>query len=336
MSRCGGRKKPLWFKVLHGERGVALVTVLWVMTLLTVLVAEFAYSMKVETLAVRNFKNEVRALYLAKAGVNLALAEIMSGYRLVYLDDDGNVAFAGREATGIKMHARDRAVTLEAGTVKYSITDENGRLNINTSSRDTLAALLKKTGVSGSEVDAIADAMLDWRDADNDYRLNGAESDYYRSLPSPYAARNGPFESVEDLLLVKGMTPAVFYGSGNVPMEFGIEDDTGKNAAGEDYAGIARFVTTKGGGGININTAAEPVLESVYGRGRANEIMARRKTEGFFEQPIYGGAVTTNVFLIESTGESEKIRISVKAIAEKTAANEVKLIYWKEGEHASH
>ncbi|MBI5885125.1 MAG: general secretion pathway protein GspK [Deltaproteobacteria bacterium] len=294
--------------------------------------------MKVETLAVRNFKNETRALYLAKAGINLALGEIMSGYRIVYLDNDGNVAFAGRKAGVIKTPAGDRAVTLEQGTVKYSITDENGRLDINTSSRDMIAALLRKTGVSGSELDVIADAMLDWRDADSDYRLNGAESEYYMSLPSPYAARNGRFESVEDMLLVKGMTPAVFYGSGNVPLggDIDIEDNTGKNAVGEDYMGIARFVTAKGGGSVNINTAAEPVLESVFGKGRTNEILARRETEGFFEQPIYGGAVTSNVFLIESTGESEKIMISVKAIAEKTAANEVKLIYWKEGEHAPH
>ena len=53
---------------------------------------------------------------------------------------------------------------------------------------------------------------MDWRDKDNLHRLNGAEDDYYLSLPQPYKCKNGDFTSIEELLLVRGVTPEIFYG----------------------------------------------------------------------------------------------------------------------------
>ena len=61
--------------------------------------------------------------------------------------------------------------------------------------------------------ESIADAILDWLDEDDDTRLLGAERDYYSSLDPPYAPRNGPIGSIEELLLVREVTPALLFGA---------------------------------------------------------------------------------------------------------------------------
>ena len=69
-----------------------------------------------------------------------------------------------------------------------------------------------------SMTDEISDAILDWLDADDTPRDNGAESDYYASLTPPYAPRNGPIQSIEELLLVRGVTPQLLFGLDAAPM----------------------------------------------------------------------------------------------------------------------
>ena len=59
--------------------------------------------------------------------------------------------------------------------------------------------------------DEIAAAIIDWIDQD-DNTESGAETDYYATLDPPYAAKNGPFDTIEELLLVKGVTPEILYG----------------------------------------------------------------------------------------------------------------------------
>ena len=60
--------------------------------------------------------------------------------------------------------------------------------------------------------DDVADAILDWIDADDNPRPNGAESQYYLGLPLPYVPRNGPPVTIDELLLVRGVTPELLYG----------------------------------------------------------------------------------------------------------------------------
>src|SRR5204863_8122504 len=93
---------------------------------------------------------------------------------------------------------------------------KSARLNINTvlladnaQQGNAKKILLGLPGMT----DTIADAILDWIDPDDDQRDTGAERDYYTSLDPPYAPRNGPLGSIEELLLVKGVTPALLFGA---------------------------------------------------------------------------------------------------------------------------
>ena len=105
-----------------------------------------------------------------------------------------------------------------------------------------------------SEPMAIINSIKDWLDSGDDDAitgLSGAESDYYQDLDPPYASRNGPMPDANELTLIKGITPELFYGSPEKP-------------------GISQFLTVHGVSGsgtsfnypgrININTAELPVL----------------------------------------------------------------------------
>ena len=92
------------------------------------------------------------------------------------------------------------------------IGNESGKINLNHADAATLKMLLSAFDLDEDEKSVIADSILDWRDANDLHRLNGAEDEYYRSLKVPYECKDGDFDSVEELLLVRGVTEALFYG----------------------------------------------------------------------------------------------------------------------------
>ena len=100
--------------------------------------------------------------------------------------------------------------------VRYGLEDESTRLNVNAllmadklmenAGRDLLM------GLPGMTED-VADAILDWMDEDDEAREYGCESDYYQGLSPPTIAKNGPLDTVEELLLVRGVTPQLLFGT---------------------------------------------------------------------------------------------------------------------------
>ncbi|MGI9472219.1 MAG: general secretion pathway protein GspK [Rubripirellula sp.] len=125
------------------------------------------------------------------------------------------------------------------GGIRFGLQNESARLNVNAlialenSSAGLLASVLTATADSESSEDElasdniavsllltlpgmtedIADAILDWIDEDDEARDYGAEAEYYTTLPTPYSPPNGPVLSVEELLLVRGVTPTLLFGA---------------------------------------------------------------------------------------------------------------------------
>ena len=89
--------------------------------------------------------------------------------------------------------------------IRYGVTDQSGKININTADADTLLALPNMTN-------ELVDCLLDYRDQDNDPRPDGAEQEYYSGLDHPYSIKNGPVITLEELLLVKGFNGRIIYG----------------------------------------------------------------------------------------------------------------------------
>ena len=227
----------------HGDKqGIALILVIWILAILMVIVLSFAYMTKVESGSTISFKEGVEEKFIAEAGVERAAEEIM--YRKINL---GVPIEEGKEGNIWKTDGTPNTFTVGDGTCLVRIIDESGKLDINKVPDIVLKGLLIDVGVKDEDADTIVDSIEDWRDADDLVRLHGAESDYYMSLPVPYKAKNADFESVEELLLVKGMTPEILHG-------------------GEKQSGLADFVTVYSDSAqINVNAASKEVLMAIPG-----------------------------------------------------------------------
>lgn len=300
-----------------GQKGFAMVLVLWVVALLMVIIPVFVHSMRSESTALLNTADSTTAHALALAGVEAAINELTADFSIVSKGDEGLVLLE-RAAGGLKPLPSEREFTLGNGLVSYTIEDERGRININTAGRDVLDSLLRLTGVQAPERDIITDSILDWRDENHEFHLNGAEDDYYASLPHPYGAKDGPADFKEELLLVKGMTEAVFYGK-----------ETG--AAETQRGGIRPHITIYGDNRLNLNTASTEALEAYYGKGIASEIILKRQSEGAITIPVNNGLVTSDTFTIESTGEYNGMRYTVEAIViKKPGAGGIANLSWRD------
>ena len=261
------------------QDGMALVLVLWILMLLTVLAFEFSAMTRTEAKVTLNQRESTEAYYLARAGIYKAIAELS---RPVSTEPDEKEDFTTSnplpdtdplEAPWMA-DGRPYEVTLGNGTAEVRIFDEGGKININAANGSTLRELFSRLrldrGISG-----MVDPILDWRDPDSNYHRNGAEDTYYLSRPEPYHAKNGPFDTMDELLWVKGMTADVFYGSdpepgrlgrtGLVdvltasldakPVKAGSSDDDEEDGDEEE---LMQFK-------VNVNTAPPEVLMSIPG-----------------------------------------------------------------------
>lgn len=307
--------KALMLTFRNESGGVALILVIWIMVMLVALVVEFSYSMRTEINITRNFKEEEEAYQLALAGIEKAKMEILAvnDLRKMYIDENNQLIFNPDE------DKPERRGDLGRGSFEYTITDDDGKLNLNTASASQLRYVFLGSGVDTDDVDTIVDSILDWIDKNDLHRLNGAEEDYYRSLDRPYSCKDGFFSTVGELLMVKGMKPEILFGSKDR-----------KNEDEQSYAGVAQYFTVNGSNIININTAPPVVLEAVLGPAVAENILAQRET-GPVQRPVGGGKVSSEIFTILSTGRNAdgSVRRSVAAVVQRKADN-MKVLYWND------
>ena len=300
------------------EKGaVALILVLWVMVILMAMVVQFTYSVRTDFNITRNFKEEEEAYQLALAGIEKAKAEILSMKNPadMYMNEEGVLVFNEEEEEGEESPVREG--TLGRGSYSYIIEDEDGKLNINTATVAQLKYVFLKSDIDITEVDEIVDSIIDWRDKNDLHMLNGAEEDYYRSLPEPYSCKDGKFDVLDELLLVKGMTEELFYGSEATDDEEIIE-------------GVAKYFTVTGSNTVNLNTASMIVLETFFGNKLANDIMNQREA-GRVTRTIASGKLFSDFFNIISTGTNidGSIRRSVKTVVQRKSEG-LEVIYWND------
>ncbi len=177
------------------QRGVALVLVLWVVTLLSVIAGNFAFSMRSEAQIARNLLSTAQAQALADAGVQRAWYELM------------------KPSTDIKRWQGNGVVheyMLEGAMLRVSIQDESGKIDLNVASDPLLMGHFKSVGLGEEDSVALLDVIRDWRDDDKLKRLHGAEEDDYRLAGKNYVPSNSPFGTVDELRRVQGMSPDLY------------------------------------------------------------------------------------------------------------------------------
>ena len=192
--------------IAAGERGVALIVVLWIFIFLFVVAFEFSTSAREEASAAHRFNDETEGYYLAVAGFERGLYDFLNQQAR---RRDGP---STRRKKTTYSTASGASILSARGVFRVRLVDEGGKININRVSEETLRRIFTNLGIDGARRDTLVDAIMDWRDEDELHRANGAENDYYASLAPAYTAKNGPLDSVDDLLWIKGMTRELFFG----------------------------------------------------------------------------------------------------------------------------
>ncbi len=178
----------------HCCRGIALIAVLWVCTSIAVLAAGFAYSLRSEARLNTSVVERIRAATAAEAVVQRLLT-------MLAMARQGGLDNAPRQS--YELH-------FDSLTVKAELISEAGKIDLNAASKTLIQSLLRRASKVVDRLDenqarALADAILDWRDADSRRRAQGAEKPAYQALGLP-GPRNQPFLSVSELRQVLGMT----------------------------------------------------------------------------------------------------------------------------------
>ncbi len=330
----------------RNQGGIVLILVLWVLVLLTALATEFAFSMKMEVNTTRNYKEDIESYHLAKAGIQLAMAEILTEVRFHSSNEELGLLLGIPNESSKSGNTNDNLETVDElnkknsknfqdegeeeldymviqrkdiplghGTITYSIEDENGKIGINNASRDALVKVLTQSGMEvGQERDTIADSILDWIDADDNHRINGAESDYYRRQDPPYKTKNGRLDTLEELLKIRGVSEEIFFGN---------QDKGGK------YLGLENFFTLYPVSAVNPNTASEEVLSALFTEDKVKEILAAKEEKGYYSN------TTSTIFKINAVGKinNSNTQHSISAIIEKrrwAGKNSLLVHYWND------
>ncbi|MBL8851482.1 MAG: general secretion pathway protein GspK [Planctomycetaceae bacterium] len=216
---------PLTSALVAGSSrgGSALIVVLVLIVMLSLAAYSFSERMITENESSEYALKQAQARACAESGIEYAAlmldAEEDPEQPLALYHDPA--MFAGVSLTGSSSQVAGRFTFVapyendSTGTrVRAGLIDESAKLNLNAISSfelDEDQEQLLMMNIPGM-TEEIADAILDWIDEDDDQRISGAENDDYESLSPPYTARNAAIESLDELLLVQGMTPLLLYG----------------------------------------------------------------------------------------------------------------------------
>jgi type II secretory pathway component PulK len=230
------------------RRGVVLLAVLVVLVLLTLAAYQYNELMMAENRASYSYTQSLQARALADSGVHYVAGLLSDPTNITNLGGNlfdnptvfQNIAVATSNSTGrgrfsivaLTSLAAPDDVNSQSQPYYFGLIDEAGKINLNA------LMLIDPSGNTGYNIlmtlpnmtQDIANSILDWLDPDDTPRTAGAENDYYSSLDPPYQCKNGPLDSLEELLLVKGVTPQLLFGNDrnrNGVLDPGEDDGTG-------------------------------------------------------------------------------------------------------------
>jgi len=249
--------KFVQFRCLNNENGMALLLTVMTISLLIALTVEFHRSAWQNLRVANNYKVRGELHGIAVSGINIASALLEVDAIAEDFDtlQDDWAAISNNQFSGL----------FPGGSLQVETRDLSGRLQINSlvlgsskspepgleSNHLDIQKILLRLLTSGSfiveqesEAKEIVDSLVDWIDEDNKESDFGAESGYYQSLEKTYSCRNGPIQYIEELLLIKGITPDLLYGK-------------------EEFHALSDYLTVYGSDGkINLNTAPLLLIRS--------------------------------------------------------------------------
>lgn len=238
---CGRRRTHYAVRGTR-SRGSVLLYVVWVMVLLSCFAAGVSSQAFMALGVADRLMGTVQAVTVARSAIQLAASlvaqdptQTVDGFTDLWADNPGTWTNHRLGGGSFDLLAASRP----DGSLRYGLSDEGQRLHLNTAPEEALARLAVTVAAMPEEdANALAAAIGDWRDEDDRQRPLGAEGFYYRSLRDGYDCKDGPFEQMEELLLVRGVSA-------------------------ERYRALEPYLTVYGSGPVNLNTAPRAVLSAL-------------------------------------------------------------------------
>ncbi|NBS16378.1 MAG: general secretion pathway protein GspK [Gammaproteobacteria bacterium] len=181
-------------EALARQRGMALVMVLWVISLMTIMAGSFALSTQREAGILSHAHERAKALAMADAGINYAMLMLSIPDPKKRWQSDG----------------RPYLWQANGGKVRLSIIDEGGKVDVNVAQEQTLKAVLKLALQNEEQATQLTDAIIDWRDADDIKRNMGAEAEDYKAKGMKALPQNRNFMVMDELRGVMGLSPDLY------------------------------------------------------------------------------------------------------------------------------
>jgi len=317
------------------QQGFALILTILIVSLIVSVSLQFNTDMRSNVLSAANLRDGIRLSGIARSGFDYALAVLFEDLKS---NDFDSVQEAWFDADLLSSNS---GALFETGNLETVIIDHSGKIQVNrlvneqggfdVGQQDLLKRFLslETFELDSEQVDNIVDALKDWIDTDNEVTRFGAEESYYKALEKPYRCKNGPMESLEELLLIRGVTRELYYGT-------------------EEKPGISQYLTIYGEGLININTAPRPVLMALseqLDQELADEMMVYRKDEdhdlknpGWYKKISGMGDVTlpqnlittaSTHFEIRSAGILDAMVQTISGFVERQADGRFVILSWK-------
>ncbi|MCX6995935.1 MAG: type II secretion system protein GspK [Kiritimatiellaeota bacterium] len=308
--------------------GSALIVVLWVLMVLALLVGSLAFDMQLEANLTGYQRSQLQAKQLARAGVEWARYLLTRSLRAraelpMQTGDDETVY---RDAIHV---ARGLAVTnivreLGAGRFRVDLIPEQAFRNVNRLSDTDWETLLERADVPAEQWPELIDYFKDYTDANEEHRINGAESDDPFYQERGYGCKNAPLDTVDELMMIKGFTKDIVYGR------------RAARPGDQPQPGIAPWLTVWGTGELNLNAASPEVMMTMDGiedtvdDGFANvsEVLAFTRLS-----PALQGAVSVNehrYMRVVSVGECGDVRARIQCIL-FLGGRYIQPVFWREG-----
>jgi type II secretory pathway component PulK len=277
------------------HHGTILIVTIWVVLVLAGLALAFARSIRVAAIVSANHVASLEAECIAAGALEYVKARLVAATSGETTDTGTADTYKGMEVgTGYSWVLRSNLENDRE--FDYGLTDEAGKINLNSAS---LEMLLKLPGMTSE----LAASIIDWRDTDSDVTSGGAEDEYYLLQSEPYHCKNAPLETVDEILLIKGATQELLYGEDtnlNGILDDNENDgdasDPPDNRNGRLDAGFYDYVTvysaeantdSEGNARINLSSASarkelQTALQEATSEERALEIMNQIPTNASY------------------------------------------------------
>jgi type II secretory pathway component PulK len=239
---------------------------MWLVAILTLLLYAFLADMQVEYSLAGGYADQKKAEQLAWSAIEYGCATLANDTtKFQTLSDQ---TWSNDPNRFFEIPLGDGAFSLwhptynDTAPAMWGMEDEASKINLNTATRQMLLNLPLSW-----MTEQIADSIIDWRDADSNPGPSGAEDSYYQGLNPPYGCKNQPFESIEELLYVAGVTQEALYGRDQNLN--GINDPGEQDSANHPDPGLFGLVTVwsvdknqteAGTPRVDINTVTPPIL----------------------------------------------------------------------------